>query len=499
MRSRSKTEEFAQELRKQGFIAQAYHAGMSSNDKQRILEQFKMHQLDVVICTNAFGMGIDRANIHTVIHYSPPHNLESYLQEIGRAARKIGEKGRAILYWSQTDLDQLVQQNIDSQIGGHKVLLECWQQVIANVLKREKVSDRWFTAQELQTFLSFEGEELVTQIRVILLALEKYNLLVEKEHLPALLSLKLIDAPASTEGQAAELYRRLVPLIQQNDSQLYLPEISVALGLNVKSLLRGIRQLVKLGCARWACEVRIRLSKRHALLQRQLKYKREALVALEDCWSMYEPDEIERIDLNKSWYEQTNIFEGSVEFIKDENGQGKIIVSHTAIETKDLGDFILNKQVDEYKKKGLIDPEERIKKITFSDFSNEERFQFFFKLTNELDCVFFDCETIRDISIKPEDISLPEEIKWMEELNMIVLSGNSLDKKAFIKNENYHKHLILWNLEAIYKYELNGQEGTISVNFGFPDYATKLEKAEFELHISNFQVKKISIQNLKKS
>lgn len=199
---------------------------------------------------------------------------------------------------------------------------------------------------------------------------------------------------------------------------------------------------------------------------------------------------LERNDLNKSWYEQTNIFEGSVEFIKDENGQGKIIVSHTAIETKDLGDFILNKQVDEYKKKGLIDPEERIKKITFSVFSNEERFQFFFKLTNELDCVFFDCETIRDISIKPEDISLPEEIKWMEELNMIVLSGNSLDKKAFIKNENYHKHLILWNLEAIYKYELNGQEGTVSVNFGFPDYATKLEKAEFELHISNFQVKK---------
>ncbi|HCW5618822.1 TPA: RecQ family ATP-dependent DNA helicase [Acinetobacter baumannii] len=308
VRSRSKTEEFAQELRKQGFIAQAYHAGMSSNDKQRILEQFKMHQLDVVICTNAFGMGIDRANIHTVIHYSPPHNLESYLQEIGRAARKIGEKGRAILYWSQTDLDQLVQQNIDSQIGGHKVLLECWQQVIANVLKREKVSDRWFTAQELQTFLSFEGEELVTQIRVILLALEKYNLLVEKEHLPALLSLKLIDAPASTEGQAAELYRRLVPLIQQNDSQLYLPEISVALGLNVKSLLRGIRQLVKLGCARWACEVRIRLSKRHALLQRQLKYKRDALVALEDCWSMYEPDEIERIDLRAldQWFAQHN-------------------------------------------------------------------------------------------------------------------------------------------------------------------------------------------------
>lgn len=308
VRSRSKTEEFAQELRQQGFIAQAYHAGMSANDKQRILEQFKFHQLDVVICTNAFGMGIDRANIHTVIHYSPPHNLESYLQEIGRAARKTGEVGRAILYWNQTDLDQLVQQNIDSQIGGHKVLLECWQQVIANVLKREKAADRWFTAQELQDLLSFDGEELVTQIRVILLALEKYKLLVEKEQLPALLSLKLIEAPASTEGQAAELYRRLLPLTQEVDSQLYLPEISVALGLNVKTLLRGIRQLVKLGCARWACEVRIRLSKRHTVLQRQFKQKRDALIALEDCWAMYEPEDSDRIDLRAldQWFAQNN-------------------------------------------------------------------------------------------------------------------------------------------------------------------------------------------------
>ena len=131
---------------------------------------------------------------------------------------------------------------------------------------------------------------------------------MEKEQLPALLSLKLIEAPASTEGQAAELYRRLLPLTQEVDSQLYLPEISVALGLNVKTLLRGIRQLVKLGCARWACEVRIRLSKRHAVLQRQFKQKRDALIALEDCWAMYEPEDSNRIDLRAldQWFAQNN-------------------------------------------------------------------------------------------------------------------------------------------------------------------------------------------------
>lgn len=305
VRSRSKTEEFSNELIKQGFLAKAYHAGMSSTDKQSVLECFKSHQLDVVVCTNAFGMGIDRASIHTVIHYSPPNNLESYLQEIGRAARKTGEKGRAILFWDKLDLDQLVQQNINSQIGGHKVLLECWQQVISKVLKKP-ASERWFTAQELQEYLSFEGEELVTQIRVILLALEKYNLLVEKEQLPALLSLKLIEAPLSTEGRAAELYKRLAPLTQQENTQLYLPETSVALGLSVKKLLNGIRQLVKLGCARWACEVRVRLSKRHSALQRKFKEKMQALEALEECWSMYPPEEVERVDIRSldQWFVQ---------------------------------------------------------------------------------------------------------------------------------------------------------------------------------------------------
>jgi len=199
---------------------------------------------------------------------------------------------------------------------------------------------------------------------------------------------------------------------------------------------------------------------------------------------------LERHDLNKSWYEQTNIFEGSVEFIKEADGQGKIIVNHTATETKELADFILNKQVSEYKKKGIISQNEEIKKICFKDFSNEERFQFFFKLTNEIDCLYFDCETIRDISIKPEDISLPDEIKWMEELNMIAISGKALDKKDFVKNQNYHKHLILWSLEATFNFDINGHSGIISVNFGFPDYSTKLEKSEFELHISSFQPKK---------
>src|SRR5699024_924381 len=64
-----------------------YHAGMQPEDRLKIQEQFIYDQLDIICCTSAFGMGIDKSNIRTVIHYHPPTQLESFLQEVGRAGR----------------------------------------------------------------------------------------------------------------------------------------------------------------------------------------------------------------------------------------------------------------------------------------------------------------------------------------------------------------------------------------------------------------------------
>ena len=307
VRNRDKTEEFAEDLAHQGFLSAAYHSRLTGTQKKDVLDRFKQHQLDVVICTNAFGMGIDRATIHTVIHYSPPNNLESYLQEIGRAARKKGEQGQAILFWSKQDLDSLVRKNIASELGGHKVLADCWQHVILPTLKRPP-EERWFTSQELQPYLSFEDDALLTQIRVLLLALERYGVLVEKDQLPALLSIQLLDTPQAQSTRAADLYQRLAPLLlnQNQQVQLYLPEISVALGMSVRQLLNGIRHLVKLGCARWTCEVRIRFTHRYAYTQRKIREKYQALEAISECWDHYPPEDVTRIDLRQldTWFSQ---------------------------------------------------------------------------------------------------------------------------------------------------------------------------------------------------
>ncbi|TGE16446.1 DNA helicase RecQ [Hymenobacter elongatus] len=104
--SRKQCETLAQKLKEKGVRANHYHAGMTPNQRASVQEGFLRDDLQVIVATIAFGMGIDKSNVRWVIHYNLPKNIEGYYQEIGRGGRD-GAPATAILFYSFADVMSL--------------------------------------------------------------------------------------------------------------------------------------------------------------------------------------------------------------------------------------------------------------------------------------------------------------------------------------------------------------------------------------------------------
>ena len=97
--TRQATEEVAEKLRSQNIQAAAYHAGMSVGDRNEVQDQFMADEIDVIVATTAFGMGIDKPNVRFVYHCHVPGSVDAYYQEIGRAARDGEPAAAKLFYW----------------------------------------------------------------------------------------------------------------------------------------------------------------------------------------------------------------------------------------------------------------------------------------------------------------------------------------------------------------------------------------------------------------
>ena len=140
--SRKKVEEVAEALKLNGIKALPYHAGLDPKTRAETQDNFLMEDVDVIVATIAFGMGIDKPDVRYVIHHDIPKSMEGYYQETGRSGRDGGE-GICVAFYSQKDIDKLTKFMKDKPVSEREIGTQILKEVIdyaeSSVCRRKQI------------------------------------------------------------------------------------------------------------------------------------------------------------------------------------------------------------------------------------------------------------------------------------------------------------------------------------------------------------------------
>lgn len=212
--------------------------------------------------------------------------------------------------------------------------------------------------------------------------------------------------------------------------------------------------------------------------------------------------EMSREDLTRNFGENTTYHKGSVE-LKKEDGKMEVNLSltHTATETRDFANKLVDVVIEHYKNEGHISKDEKITAIKFKDFTNKGRIEFLNALTQSAKYSVLSFVDTKQVHFSPDEnkSNPPVELLWMrDKIDDLAMQGKDLHSTFFVQDDSYYEFIQLFGLMCQYSYACNGYAGKCKIQFEFSDSKVTSE-SELTLNIKmiNLEINDLGISKNK--